>query len=42
MSEMRETMWDTPRTLPERIEQAEKFAHERDAAFADRSTAKAL
>lgn len=24
MSEMRETMWDTPRTLPERIEQAEK------------------
>lgn len=42
MSEMRETMWDTPRTLPERIEQAEKSARERDATFADRSTAKAL
>lgn len=42
MSEMRETMWDTPRTLPERIEQAEKFAHERDAAFADVSKASKL
>ncbi len=39
MAEMRESMWDTPRTMPERIEQAEKLSRERDAAFSEVSKA---
>ena len=33
MSEMRDEMWSSSRTMPERIDRAEKFAKERDAAF---------
>lgn len=33
MGEIRDEMWNSPRTMPERLDRAEKFAKERDAAF---------
>jgi hypothetical protein len=33
IGEVRDEMWSSARTMPERIDRAEKFAKERDAAF---------
>ena len=33
MGELRDEFWNAARTMPERIDQAEKFAKQRDAAF---------
>lgn len=33
MGEIRDDMWNSARTTPERLDRAEKFAKERDAAF---------
>lgn len=33
MGEIRDEMWNSARTMPERLDRADKFAKERDAAF---------
>lgn len=35
MGEIRDEMWNSARTMPERLDRAEKFAKERDAAFSE-------
>ena len=39
MGEIRDDMWNSARTMPERLDRAEKFAKERDAAFSEVGTA---
>jgi len=39
MGELRDETWRSARTMPERIDQAEKFAKERDASFSEVSKA---